>query len=144
MHDSVCAKHPDIRARTLTALTSSVPGVGKTWKEYDRTYRALRALSVPTLLRQYAPTWAGVLDAFGLEVPPDARKRRPARTEKQRRMTAQQREQAACDDVAAQRAAARAVLDAERDRQYGIEVCRVVPEPGLRINGNECVRLILR
>lgn len=144
IHDTVCAFHPDKKARTLEALTSSTPGVGKTWKEYEATYRLYRALSVTTLLRQYAPTWAGVLDAFGLEVPPDKRKRRPERTEKQQRMTPAQRETAACEDVAQMAADARRVMAHEYDAAHTFDGYRVRDLPGVTIGGRACVAVALR
>lgn len=144
MHASVCAHRPAMKAAILATITSDVPGVGIPMQQYEKRRHAHGALHLSTLLRNYGGTWPAVLDAFGLALPEDQRKRRPARTEKQQRMTPAQREQAACADVAAQHAAMRSVLETERNRQYGIEVCRIVSEPGLRINGNECVRLVLR
>ena len=144
LHASICAKHPDTQARTLAALVSDTPGVGKTMKQYEVTYRPFRGLSVTTLLRQYAPTWAGVLDAFGLATPPDARKRRAPRTPNQQRMTAKQREDAVIAATDAERAVAQAVLEAERTRQYGIEVASVRDYPNVTIGGRRCVALMLR
>lgn len=144
MHDSVCAFHPEKRANTLAAMTSDTPGVGKTLKDYERTYRPHRALSVTTLLRQYAPTWAGVLDAFGLETPPDARKRREPRTPGQQRMTKQQREEAAIADVASMEAGARRIMAAEYDNAHTLHGYAVRDLPGVTIGGRACVAVMLR
>ena len=116
MHASVCAQRPEMKARTLAALTSAVPGEGVKMSVYDRHAKQRGVPPVSTLLRNYGGTWASVLDSFGLAVPDDARKRRPARTPAQQRMTAKQREDAAIADVAAMDAAARAMLAGEFDR----------------------------
>lgn len=144
MHDSVCARHPAKRAQTLVALKSDVPGMGKTLKEYERTYRPLQGMSVTTLLRQYGATWAAVLDAFGLAVPADSRKRRPERTPEQQRMTAKQREDAAIADVAAMEADVRAVLAGEFDAAHTLHGCAVRDLPGVTIDGRACVAIMLR
>lgn len=144
MHESVCAHRPEMKARILAALTSDVAGVGVKMSVYERAAKSRGAPPVSTLLRNFGGTWLAVLESFGLDVPSDARKRRAARTPAQQRMTAKQREAAAIEETDAERAIAQAVLREERDRQYGITVCRVDPEPGLRINGRECVRLVLR
>ena len=88
-----------------------------------------------------ARDWAGVLAEFGLvpatpdERPADAP---PPRTE------AQRAEAAAMRDVDDWREQAKEIIRQERYHLYGFTVCRVQPEPGLHINGNECVRLTLR
>lgn len=120
MHGSVCAQRPEMKVRTLAALISDVPGVGVKMSVYDRQAKRAGVPPVSTLLRNYGGTWATVLDAFGLAVPDDARKRRPARTPEQQRMTAKQREQAAIDDVAQMDAEVRAVLAGEFDRGLAV------------------------
>ena len=116
MHSSVCAQRPEMKARTLAALESAVPGEGVKMSVYDRHAKQRGVPPVSTLLRNYGGTWAAVLDSFGLTVPDDARKRRPARTPAQQRMTAKQREDAAIADVAAMDVEVRAVLAGEFDR----------------------------
>ena len=144
MHASICAQRPEMKARILAALTSDVPGVGVKVGAYDKTSKANRVPPVSTLLRNFGGTWALVLDAFGLEVPPDNRKRRPERTAEQRRMTAKQREDAAIADVAAMDADVRAVLAHECEAAHLFTVCAVRDVPGLTINGKPCVAMMLR
>lgn len=143
MHMSVCAHRPEMRARILAALTTDVPGVGARLKDYDRARIAHGAAHATTPIRAYGGTWTAVLEAFGL-VPWESPNKRTPRTPQQARMTARQREQAAIEDVAQMEADARRVLAAEYDAAHTLKAYRVEPEPGLRVNGNECVRLMLR
>ena len=143
MHTSVCIYRPEMQERIRAALTSDVPGVGVRLKDYDAARPTHGAAHSVTLIRAYGGTWAAVLDAFGL-VPWESPTRRTTRTEKQQRMTAKQREDAAIQDVAAMESDARRVLAGEYEAAHAFKVCRVEPETVLRINGHECVRLVLR
>ncbi len=131
MHASVCARRPEMLTRIAAALVSDVPGVGARIVDYQRARAINGAADVTTVLRAFGGTWDAVLAAFGLTPRPP--KRRPERTPEQQRMTARQREDAAIADVAAMRAAAQQALTNERNRQYGIEVCRVRSLPDGRV-----------
>lgn len=131
MHATICVHRPEMKARIAAALTSDVPGVGARIVDYQRARAINGAADVTTVLRAFGGTWDAVLAAFGLTPRPP--KRRPERTPEQQRMTARQREDAAIADVAAMRAAAQQALTNERNRQYGIEVCRVRSLPDGRV-----------
>jgi len=118
MHASVCARRPEMVARIAAALVSDVPGVGIKVSVYARNSKTLDVPPVSTLLRNFGGTWDAVLEAFGLAAQPS--KRHLERTPTQRRMTAQQREAAACADVAAMDDAVRAMLAAEYQRGLAV------------------------
>jgi len=118
MHASVCARRPEMVARIAAALVSDVPGVGIKVSVYARNSKTLDVPPVSTLLRNFGGTWEAVLDAFGLT--PQPSKRHLERTPTQRRMTAQQREAAACADVAAMDDAVRAMLAGEYQRGLAV------------------------
>jgi len=144
MHASVCSHRPAMKAAILATITSDVPGVGILMRQYEKRRHAHGALHLSTLLRNYGGTWPAVLDAFGLVPPDDQRKRRPARTEKQQRMTPAQREQAACADVAAMEADARRVMAHEYDAAHTLHGYKVRDLPEVTIGGRACVAVALR
>lgn len=144
IHERVCIKNPTVRSAIIAALTGATPGEGVTAARYAA--RSSGDLSIPdvgTLRRATgARDWAGVLAEFGLVPQPVEPKDAPS---PDRPLTpAQLEERAAMADVDTWREKARAILRAERYHLYGFTVCRVNLEPGLRINGNECVRLEIR
>ncbi len=142
-HASVCIHRPEMKARILAALTTDVPGVGARQKEYDTARVVHGAAHATTLLRAYGGTWTAVLDAFGL-TPWVSASRRAARTPAQRRMTRQQREDAAIADVAAMAEDARQIMAAEYDDAHTLRGCAVRDLPGLTICGRPCVAVMLR
>jgi len=141
-HASVCIHRPEMKARILSALTSDVPGVGVKMKVYESRRVAVGAAHSTSLLRGYGGTWEAVLEAFGLTVQPS--KRHLERTPTQRRMTAQQREAAACADVAAMCEDARRIMAAEYDDAHTFDGYRVRDLPGVTVNGHKCVAVMLR
>jgi len=142
-HASVCIHRPEMKARILAALTTDVPGVGARQKEYDTARVVHGAAHATTLLRAYGGTWTAVLDAFGL-TPWVSPTRRTERTAAQQRMTAKQREEAACADVAQMEADARRVLAGEYDSAHTLHGCSVRDLPGVTVNGRACVAVMLR
>lgn len=144
MHASVCAHRPEMAARILAALTSDVDGVGVKMSVYERAAKSRGTPPVSTLLRNFGGTWLAVLESFGLDAPSDALKRRSARTPAQQRMTAKQREAAACEDVAQMAADARRVLAAEYDNAHTLHGYAVRDLPGVTVNGKPCVAVTLR
>lgn len=143
MHASVCIHRPEMKARILAALTTDTPGVGARQKEYDTARVVHGAAHATTLLRAYGGTWTAVLDAFGL-TPWVSASRRAARTPAQRRMTARQREDAACEDVAQMCEDARRIVAAEFDAAHTFKACSVRDLPGVTVNGHKCVAVMLR
>lgn len=143
MHASVCIFRPDMQERIKATLASDEPGVGARLKDYDRKRAETGAAHSTTLMRVYGGTWAAVLDAFGLTPWMSATKRASC-TAEQQRMTAKQREQAACDDVAAMCEDARRLLAAEYDNAHTFHGYRVRDLPGVTVNGHKCVAVMLR
>ncbi len=142
-HERICIRNPKVRPLIIAAMTGARGGEGVTVSQYSAiSSDDTRIPDVTTLRRATgARDWAGVLAAFGL-VPqtPDA----PPAEEPAAVTAAQKAEAAALADVDDWREQAHEVLRQERYHLYGFTVCKVTPEPGLRINGNECVRLTLR
>ncbi len=143
MHVSVCIYRPEMQERIRAALTSDVPGVGVRLKDYDAARPTHGAAHSVTLIRAYGGTWAAVLEAFGL-APWVSPTRRTERTAAQQRMTAKQREEAACADVAQMEADARRVLAGEYDSAHTLHGCSVRDLPGVTVNGRACVAVMLR
>lgn len=143
-HERICIHNPKVRPLIVAAMMGKHDGEGVTMSQYAA--RAAGDISIPdvTTLRRAtgARDWAGVLAEFGLVPQPVEPKDIPS---PDRPLTpAQLEERAAMADVDKWREQARAILRAERYHLYGFTVCRVNLEPGLRINGNECVRLEIR
>lgn len=138
---SVCIHRPEMKARILAALTSDVPGVGVKMKVYESRRVALGAAHSTSLLRSYGATWGEVLEVFGLTI---QKSKRSTRTPAQRRMTARQREAAACEDVAAMCDESRRIMAAEYDAAHTFKACSVRDMPGVTVNGRACVAVMLR
>jgi hypothetical protein len=134
MHATVCAHRPELKARIEAALTSDVPGVGVRIRDYERAYKTLGLPPVSTLLRNYGGMWPAVLEAFGLTVQGKAPKR----------MTARQREAAACADVAQMCEDTRRIVAAEYEAAHTLKACSVRDLPGVTVNGHKCVAVMLR
>lgn len=135
-HQDACIRNPAVESRLIAALTSDTPGVGVSCENYRLTYREKNAPAPATLNRHFGNAWGDVLAAFGLKV--------PARTYVRRQDARTAVERQAEQDMDAWRNQMREVVRSERYHLYGFTVCRITPEPGLRINGRECVRMELR
>lgn len=141
-HERICIRNPKVRPLIIAAMTGKKPGEGVTMSQYSVVSSDDTRIPDVTTLRRAtgAHDWAGILAEFGLVMPtPDV-----TAAPEIERTAAQAREDAMLADVDDWREKEREVIHAERYHLYGFTVCRMVPEPGLRINGNECVRLTLR
>jgi hypothetical protein len=135
-HEAHCLHRPDVKALVRRYAEGDMPGVAVGIREYrdrvevaNRTApKGQRAPAVQTL-RQHLGVWAAIVNWCGLITEDQAIDRQSA-IEVQKEI--------------AQMAAERALLAQDAERAYMLPVLEVRPAPGLRVNGRECVRCVLR
>lgn len=141
-HVRTCIDAPDIREAVATALESSTPGVGIFADEYRAISSELGIPSRSTIIKRYG-SWGKVLAAFGLQSPrPDTP--HTYADERAARVTLAQREAAAIADVDRMSDEARQNIANDYEAEHTFNGYRVRDLPGVYVNGNPCVAVMLR
>ena len=150
-HECKCIRNPDMWERVAAALASPTPGIGIYGDDYPPIAKALGLPARSTLRDVFGDSWADILDAFGL-VPPKRRWRSAAEKAQApgadyEADLARMLERQELARVAEEHAALeyeRRILEREKTAGYGFTVARVRDLPGVRVNGRECVAVMLK
>jgi hypothetical protein len=127
-HADVCPENPALRDAIIAAMQNvAYPGFAVSLAEYQEHAAGAPITGVKTL-KQHFGSWRNTVAYYGLRMTTDSE-------------LMELRELA---EMRAQMAAERALLAEDAARAYMLPVARVLPAPGLRVNGRECVRCVLR
>jgi endogenous inhibitor of DNA gyrase (YacG/DUF329 family) len=154
-HAPVCMRNPDNWSRLLAILTAE-DGIGITYSEYEAMVERDNLPAITTLRRQTGTTsWDGVLAAFGL-VPQEELERTCPKCGRIFRGRGLALHEGSCggkrwvnlaNEVEQESAIIEHeahILEQDKLQAQCLPAYRVEPAPGLRINGRELVRSMIR
>lgn len=127
-HTATCPEKPELREAILAVMRSKIyPQFAALQIEYRE---AFSPIPIPTLssLRKHFGSWRNAVEYYGLQLAPEGE-------------LMELREMAKIKAVADHEAR---LLREDEEHAGAFKVARMRPEPGLRVNGRECVRLELR
>ncbi len=136
-HINVCPENPDVAPLIRDAMEQpDAPGCAVTITEYEEISRTA-AIPGPKGIKQHFGSWRAAVEHFGL--------RMVERSELTRAQAAtQEREAAVIADVDKMSEAARAAVARTYDAEHTFHGYAVRDLPGVTVNGNPCVAIMLR